>query len=307
MSDKANASGISFFQKGGKGMLFLICVLLASIIWVVNALSKTYITEINYSLTAPLASGKDDIPVKVKLSGQGFDLIYIYLRINKNKYPFSTFNTSVNCIEFTDSLLGDLRKSISLMDVKPALITGSVTANQKMKRLPVKSKIETHFASRYGSSVSLLVNPDSVDIAGPASVLDSLRYIETESLRISNLDQSLFRSVGLITPHPSCWLQKDRIWIYIPAEEYTEAIVQVPVTHPDTRQKTRLIPERVSVICLVPVSRYKSISPSQFKVEIKGSREISKEKVALTITKQPGYVKNVRTEPRIVSILLFDK
>ncbi len=307
MSDKANEPGISFFQKGGKGMLFLFCVLLASIIWVVNALSKTYVTEIGYSLTAPLVSGKDDIPVKVKLSGQGFDLVYIYLRINKNKYPFSTFNASVNCIDFTDSLLGDLHKSISLIDVKPALITGSVSANQKMKRLPVKSKIETHFAPRYGASVSLLIKPDSVDIAGPASVLDTLRFIETESLIISNLDQSLFRSVGLNTPNPSCWLQKDRIWIYIPVEEYTEAIVQVPVTHQDIRNKTRLIPEKVAVICLVPVSRYKTISASQFKAEIKPGQTFTKEKVALAVTKKPSFVKNVRTEPRMVSILLFDK
>ncbi|MEP7263195.1 MAG: hypothetical protein ABI772_01790 [Bacteroidota bacterium] len=307
MSEKAGSTDFTFFKRGGKGMLFLFCVLLASGIWVVNALGKTYTTEFSYSLTAPVASGKDDVPVIVTLRGQGFMLMQIYFRINDNKYPFSTFSNSVNCIEFTDSLMGDLRNEVTLTEVKPAIITGSVNTGQKMKKLPVKSRVELQYAPMYSNAVPVLLKPDSVEIAGPAAILDTLHYIYTEKITESNLDKPLFRSIGLQVPHSSCWLKNDRIWLYVAVEEFTEATIQVPISIEDQKERIQLIPEKVAVKCLVPLSRYNDISASQFTVEITRGEPLTHEKVTLSVTRRPAFVKQIRTEPHFVSILIFDK
>lgn len=307
MSEKAGSTDFTFFKRGGKGMLFLFCVLLASGIWVVNALGKTYTTDFSYSLTAPVASGKDDVPVRVTLKGQGFTLMQVYFKIEDNKYPFSTFSNTVNCIEFTDSLLGDLRNDVTLMEVKPAVLAGSVNTGQKMKKLPVKSRVDLQYAPMYSNAVPVLFKPDSVEIAGPASVLDTLRYIYTEKITETNLDKPLFRSIGLQVPHSSCWLKNDRIWLYAAVEEFTEVTVQVPVSLEEQRERIQLIPEKVAVKCIVPLSRYNDISASQFTVEIARGEALTHEKVALAVTRKPAFVKQVKTEPHLVSILIFDK
>lgn len=299
------STGFTLFRKGGKGMLFLISFLIASVIWFVNALSKTYVTDLDYSLVSPAGSGKEDIPVQFTIKGQGFTLLRLHMRINGNTYPLSTFSRSLNCIEFTDSLLGDQRKSVSLANVKPATLTGAISSGHKLKKVPVKNNVVFSYAQRYGSSVGVLIKPDSVEVAGPASILDTLKYINTESQILNDLQSSLFRSVSLKTPAENCWLQQDKIWMYIPVEEFTEASFRVPVK--TTNNKVRLIPEIVTLKCLVPLSRYSSLNSSQFRVEVAGSENTSSEKVKLRVSRKPSFVRNVKTEPNFVSILIFDK
>lgn len=287
-------------------MLFIFCFLLASAIWVVNALSKTYVTEINYSLTSPAASGKDNIPVKVTLRGQGFTLWRIHMRLNNNEYPFSTFNPAMSCIEFTDSLLGKLRNDVSLVDVKPAVLKGTVSKGQITKMVAITKRIQVSYAQRFGSSIGILTRPDSVEIAGPVSILDTLKSVYTEQVKTENLKAPLFRSVAITSPSSECWLKQDRIWIYIPVEEYTEVAFEIPVTYNSSEEKTQIIPEVVKLFCQVPVSRYKKVHASLFKIT-PVTDELMNGKATLKVIKHPSFVKNIRTEPRYVTLLEFSK
>lgn len=299
-------SGFTFFRKGGKGMLFLICFFIASVIWFLNALSKTYVADINYALVSPAASGKDDVPVKVIMRGQGFTLLKVYMKIHNSSYPFSTFHSSMNCIEFTDSLLGDYRNAISLVDVKPAVLTGSANLKQVTKKLPVKSKVTVSFAPQFGAIVQPLLKPDSVNVAGPAEVLSKLTHIETEDLTLQQVKNPVFRSVALKVPSASCWLQQDRVWLYVPVEEFTEATLSVQVKAPDLPNRIQLIPAKVTLKCLVPVNRFQSLTASQFTVGVVAGPLTDKEKVAVAVMRWPTYVKNIRTSPQEISLLIFE-
>jgi hypothetical protein len=307
MAEQTGKTELKFFRKGGKGMLFLFCFLVASVIWIVNALSKTYVTDLKYTVVVSSDKDREAIPVKATLKGQGFALMQVLWKINNAKYPVSAFHNSINCIQLTDSLLGKFRSEISLVNVEPAMLSGKGNPGQKIKKVPVISRINVSFAPQYGSVIPLLLKPVMVEVAGPSSVIDTLKAVYTEEISIADVNDPVFRSVALKNPTSDCWVQPSRVWIYIPSEEFTEATIKIPVLVKNDEQSIKIIPEHVTLKCMVPLKHYNSISPSQFKVELSGNVSNGQEKMSVRVIKKPSFAKNIRTDPAVVSVLILDK
>jgi hypothetical protein len=307
MPEQSRKAEFTFFRKGGKGMLFLFCFLVAAIIWVVNALSKTYVTELTYTVITTSGKEKATTPVKATLKGQGFALMRALWKLNNNKYPVSGFHSAINCIQLTDSLLGKFRNDISLMNVEPAMLAGRTESGKKTKKVPVKSRINASFAPQYGSVIPMLIKPEMAEVTGPAFLIDTLKAVYSEELTLPSLTLPLFRSVLLKSPSVDCWVQPAKVWIYIPVEEFTEATLKIPLSQRNNEENVKFIPEVVTVKCLVPLNRYNSISPSQFRVELSGPSAEGEEKTTVFVSRKPSFAKNIRIEPAAVSVLIFDK
>jgi YbbR domain-containing protein len=289
-------------RPGGQGMVFLICFLIAAIIWIVNALSKSYTTTYKYTVTINAASQKAE-EVRVALRGSGFSLLRLYYRMNNNAFEKYTAH-QLSSLELTDSIIGDLKSNVQVLRSEPPVLSGILAEGHISKKIPVRGKIDITYANQFGSILPVMFKPDSITITGPSAVVDSTSYIETVHLKVTALSAPLFRSVSLHQPSPNVLLSHSRVWMYVKTEQFTEQKLDVPVTVYSDRSKA--FPDKVTLSFQVPLSRYNEVKPSQFKAEVRHQTESSPGKYPVKLVRKPYYARNLTIIPEEVALLIFE-
>lgn len=175
---------------------------------------------------------------------------------------------------------------------------------KEVKTVKVASNIELSFSVGYSALEELNMEPDSVKVSGPASVLDTLNEIRTLPLKINNISKDIKGKVKLDNEGlDNVTFFQDEVNFSLRTDKFTEGKVEIPIelTNMPEGYNVVIFPKEVMVYYQVSLQDFDKIKPTSFKVVVDFRNTLPEEGYLLAqVTQKPALVNNVRlSEKRI--------
>ena len=303
-------------------LIFLFFLALSGIFWLVMTLNEDYEREIYVPVllsgvpkNAVITSEMDDT-LRVTVRDKGFVLAsYVYGEgIRPIVVGFNAFaNTSkgkgtVPFSELQRQLSQRLAVSTKIVSIKLDKLEFFFNYGLT-KRVPVRLAGSVVPGKSYYLSQTKFW-PEMVTIYASKQLLDSVKYVSTEYLKITNFEDTIIRDVPLakikgVKSVP----QTVRIGLY--PDVLTEETIEVPVkavNMPDDKL-LRTFPGKVVVKFTVGAGMVRNLTPEQFSVvadynELSGN---ASDKCTIHLLKSPQAVRNAKLETDQVDYLIEKK
>lgn len=127
--------------------------------------------------------------VSLKIKAKGWQLLSLKLN-SDNQFLISADNDSgLKKIDPFNEINENtwISSGISILEITPRNISYSVD-KIKFKKIKVKPISNITFTKGFGLATPIRVYPDSVIVAGPDKILDTLKFVETNLVELSSLD-----------------------------------------------------------------------------------------------------------------------
>ncbi len=272
-----------------KTSVFVICLLLASGFWLLNALTKTYM--INVAVPLKYHSLPEDrivinaLPplLSITIEGDGFSLIGLnekedfdtqYVNIRSGKWIDDTGRASgfISTQAIKETITRDYSGQIKVLDV--AIDSIYIATDQlEKKELPVQARLHNQVPEGKVFVDLPKVSPSSVLVFGPAEVLKNLNEIALDSIQLKDKSGAQYFNLPLRLPHPLLNSEQKKIELEFQLEELTEATINVPihvVQNVDSIEVS-IFPTSTEVKCKVGLTRFDQLSSADFKAIVKAS------------------------------------
>jgi hypothetical protein len=310
-----------------KFSVFLLCLLLSVFMWLFIKLTRDYTVDFhfaieyrNYPKNLVLTEAPDSL-LSVGVNAKGFELIsarYLHgsrhllvdfrdVRIRHNQAGyFSRIATS----RLMQQISQQLPAARTIAYVSPDTLTLRYT-DAVHRKIAVKLNLKAGFRKQYQLYDRVRIKPDSVYVTASRAVLDTLRFIETEQITKSNLDENQHFKSSLILPLKTgqMRLSSDTIEVLIPVEKYTEATISVPVipVQSSTNLQVKTFPDKCIITCLVPLKDFMSVDADLFSVvvSIDPKNIPNSNKLRLELIKSPARVKVLKMVPEEVEFIIL--
>lgn len=270
-----------FSQMNKEFLIFLFFLFLSGMFWLMMTLNETYEQEICVPVklagqpTNVVVTSEPDDTLKVTVRDKGYALAY-YLygdRISPLVIPFAAYANKqtgkgvVAAADLQKLVSQKLAASSKITAIKPDRLDFYFNYGQS-KVVPVRLAGSVSPAKTFYLARSRVV-PDSVVIYADRHLLDSIRYVTTEPLRIVNFSDTVVRKVSLARIRGVKMVPAEvRVALY--PDVLTEESMEVPVkaiNMPDGKV-LRTFPSKVKVRFTVGVSMFRNVRPEQFAVVV---------------------------------------
>lgn len=313
-----------YFKNDKRVAAFVVCVAIASGFWFLNALSKSY----TVNMTIPVAYSNlpnnktltnklpDHFDLRIKAFG------FTILR-NKANFLFMPFDFNVNEMtnnqmmgtrqnkfdfparQFVPDLSYQLSNEIEILNISPDTLH-FIFGKLGQKRVKVQPMVTLNLKKQYQISGKMQTSPDSVVVNGPQSILDTLKFITTESKKFNAVERLVNTEAALHTIKET-YFEIQKVTVKIPVEEYTEAQLSIPVhlTNQPENLNIKLFPSKVKVAFQVGLSRFQEIKPEDFKFSVSYT-DIAEGKQRLKIISEstPAFLYELKITPEEIEYLI---
>lgn len=303
-------------------LTFFFFLVLSTIFWLITALNETYEREIGvpaYLVNIPknvvVTSDMEDT-VRVTVRDKGFALLaYTYgegIRpINVNFQSAITRQSGYGVVssqELMKMINQRFSGSSKIVQVKPDRL--DFHYNYGLSR-QVSVKMSGHVVP--GKSFYLARTrfwPEKVTVYGSKQALDSLRFVKTVPINITNFNDTVLRTVALETIK-GVKIVPNTVRIGLYPDILTEENIEVPITaiNMPEGKVLRTFPQRVTVNFIVGASMFRSISPEQFAVVVDYNEIIDhpSDKCSIHLRETPQGVRNARLKMTQVDYLIEEQ
>lgn len=303
-------------------LTFFFFLVLSTIFWLMTALNETYEREIGvpaYLVNIPknvvVTSDMEDT-VRVTVRDKGFALLaYTYgegIRpINVNFQSAITRQSGYGVVssqELMKMVNQRFSGSSKIVQVKPDRL--DFHYNYGLSR-QVSVKMSGHVVP--GKSFYLARTrfwPEKVTVYGSKQALDSLRFVKTVPINITNFNDTVLRTVALETIK-GVKIVPNTVRIGLYPDILTEENIEVPITAVNMPEGKvlRTFPQRVTVNFIVGASMFRSISPEQFAVVVDYNEIIDhpSDKCSIHLRETPQGVRNARLKMTQVDYLIEEQ
>lgn len=295
-------------------MLFL---LLSGSIWLAVSLNEYYEREVAIPVsisgvpeTVAFDGGVDDT-IRVTIRDKGFVFLYYFRNAKTGQIPidFATYSRNnghliVSNSELRREIASHLEGTSKISSIKPEKL--DLTFSQCISKVvPVRLAGTVQPAENYYLAQTV-INPAKVTIFLSRTMADSVKFVSTEPLNITNLIDTTEVEVDLM-PIKGVNMSKRKAKVRLFADILTEEEVEVPITATNVPDgvSLRFFPSRVKVKFVSGVSLCKTIEPSQFVVEA-DYRNITpgSDKCSITVSQKPHGVVKANTTVAEVDYLI---
>jgi len=138
------------------------------------------------------------------------------------------------------------------------------------KIIPVKLKSELSFENGYDVIDSLTISPKEIKLIGPKSLLDSIQFISTEPLVLTDLKTSTKANVKLDLNlySPQITTSTKTIEVEIKVDKFTEGTLKIPIVliNKPTDKTITYFPKKTSVKFYTTLKHFNSVLETDFKI-----------------------------------------
>ncbi len=316
-------------KEDNRPLIFISCLLIATVLWFVNVLGKTFETEVsmpihyvnlpkNKVLLNPPPSS-----LSVRLEAHGFTLLRNRLKltfypINFNLKAFITYAEDnipgmhnrypLESNRFLSYVAKQIGPEITVLDLTPDTLFFEFDDIVEMKK-PVKADLQLFFAKQFFLYDSIRYHPDSVRVKGPKSILDTLSYVYTSPKRFKKLNQTIKRNIDLVAD-PQLELNPKRISVTIPVSVYSEYNGKSPISILNLPDSVNVVtfPGNIQVSCQVAVPNYGNIDPASFLFTVDYLQSLTGEPtLKVNLIHAPGFIQNLKFTPNEVEYIIERK
>ena len=311
----------------GRIVIFLICIVIATLFWFLNALNKEYTVDLifpvrytNLPQNKVLANNPPDQFV-LKVNSYGFTILrhklsmaFSPLIFNVNEFTGGRMETSPNSKfsiatrQFIKRFSGQVSNELEIVEIQPDTLYFEFDRIVQ-KKVKVKTAITYTLKRQFYPSGEITTEPDSVLVSGPESIMDTLACIRTKFQTYKDLDKDIQRNVQL-EQYDKLILDTKRVVLKIPMEEFTQKQLMVPihVTGVPDNVSVKLFPDKVKVNFMVGLSHFNEITDKEFELAVTYSDiENKKQMLDVTVRSQPQHVLSVSINPARVEYLIEKK
>jgi YbbR domain-containing protein len=178
------------------------------------------------------------------------------------------------------------------------------------KTVDVLANFKYSFAKQYFAYDSVKLDPARVTISGLASVIDTIKSLQTESTRFDGLSGTFASEIKLFNPLPGMLtIDPPSVGITIPVEKYTESEIFIPVSIKNNSSNVRIkiFPDKVRVVYLVALKDFRRVSADMFSASI-SLGEINKTtdtKLPVRINAYPSFARIKKIDPPELEYLIL--
>ena len=304
-----------------KFLTFLFFLLISALLWFLIKLSKEYTTQTVFTVVytqAPVNKWVSSSDQKVNLSfvADGF----VTLRHNLIRQPNRVVEISLEEVPYR--LEGGNTYSYGSQYVAERVAdwlgvpAGNVTMNDdkqyfnmedlQQKELPVQVPLDVTTQRQYYLYGHPIVEPATLTVYGPKSVLDTVEVLHTEPFVATGANADITRPLAVDYYGGVIQAAEQTVQVTVRVEQYTETQVEVPVTVADSLQ-VRFFPETMKVRCLVPIRDFASLSPAAFVVLADTAQlHLRQPLLDIRLVQVPEHVQVIKTEPEQVEYLIVN-
>lgn len=304
---------------------YLICVVIATILWFLNTLNKDYTAVISYPVKyVNMPKGKhlvSELPstVALEVRAKGFALLghsvstsFLPITFNVNTYSNhllekdDVFEYTLNTNEIKDKISNQLNTDIKLLDITPVTIEFKF-APSVSKKIAIRPSVVYTLKRQYILN-KITATPDSIVVSGPTLIIDTLRYVPTKSVNLKELGKSVAREVELAGVR-GCTYDETQVKLDLQVEQFTEAkktIALKAINVPDSLY-LRLFPDNINITYDVGLSNYEKISNEDFTFYVDYKQTVLSSYLDVKTGKIPAYIKNLVYTPQKVEYIIERK
>lgn len=304
-------------------VVFAICLVIATVLWFLNALSKEYTTSISHPVQyVDLPRNKfiiNNPPEKLnlKISAHGFALLrykmgtsFSPLTINVTELTEQTPQVTggffiISSDNLKSEISAQLAPELHLASISPGVFTIAFDSLE-VKQVPVAPAVEFHFKPRFGLSSEILFTPSRVTISGPQTAIDATDTIFTITKAFKNLESSFSQEIPLVIPQQLI-VEPGSVRMSVDIDEFTEKNMRIPVwvdNQPDDA-KIRLFPNEVEVSFKVALSRYALIKTEDIALSVSWDDILqNQQQLQVNVIKLPQGVNSLKITPAHVEFLI---
>tara|TARA_R110000868_G_scaffold392596_1_gene663266 strand:+ start:850 stop:1815 length:966 start_codon:yes stop_codon:yes gene_type:complete len=306
--------------KKRKVKVFLVFLLCASLAWLINKLSLTYTSNTTFQveyINVPeeflLANTpKDEIQVRLQAAGfqfLGYELKPKHIQLDVSKVMYKDDSYYLTSDQIRIQLESQLNNYSTLTDFESDAIYFDFTSLES-KIVPVKALVELTFATNHILEGDIKVKPDSIQISGPKSQIDSISHIRTVLLKENNLNSSFSNEIALQLPEQlkGTTFSSQNVVVSGNVVKFSEQVIKVPVhvINLPENVRVRTFPEIVEVRCQGTLEHLKELEIEDFSVEADYAK-VSKEtenRLTVKLVKYPITLNNAVISTNEVEFIL---
>lgn len=291
-------------------------MLAAALLWLFISLSQTYTTEV--SIPVVFTNLPDDkallqpLPNKMDMfvRSQGAYLVWYFtlknmrLQIDYRQQPASR---SIPAINYLRTLQQQMPR-IEITDIKPDTIYFKFDKkSEKLAPVKIRYNITTNPAF---DLKTVAANPDTILVVGPASVVDTIKYWQTEQITYRDIKQTYEGVIALTKPPmPTLTISANAVKYKVTVEEFTEKTLSIPIEKLNVppRASVFIYPQNANVIFQVGISEFDQIEPYYFKIaaDFNGINLQTDKGVPLKLIEKPINVRNIRISPKMAEFMIM--
>jgi len=307
---------MKIYSSQGKFNVFLIFLILAISTSLVSKLTSTYDKNIVFKLTVTdipedkVIYEKSHDSVELKVRGFGFSLAKYYFKTPELKISAKKLKELNNSFlweqkqDFTDIKL-NFDSSIELLTIfedSIILYFDQYISERKF----IKTNISINYESGFDSFKTPLITNDSVTILGPKDIIRKIDYVDTEFVKLNNVNSDIQINLSLLKPaFDNLSIDLSMIEYKLEVDQYTEEIVTVPVNILSNENiKYNYYPKELSVKYFISIDDYKKTTPIDFRIEC----VLDKNQSTLIpyLTKKPDFIKNARLSSNQIQLIILE-
>jgi hypothetical protein len=315
-------------KKDNRPVIFLLCVVVSSILWLVSVLGKSYEVEVGIPIRYTNLP-KDKVlvnepphKINVMLKSYGFTLLRHKIQLTINPINFNvkqfTLNMmddvnrnefSLNLNQYLPQISKQVSSEVTLLKISPEIINFKFDQIVSAKK-KVKHNFKLEFDTHYFLSDSISFDPDSITVSGPKSIIDSICCVETRQLVFNNINATVNKKNIKLQEIEQVQFDRKKIATNIPVSLYTEYNAEISIEKINVPDSVNMIilPPKVKVKCLVPVEKYANINNTSFIFSVNFEQLNSQsKKYTVNAVRVPQYIKSLNYTPLEVDYLLQKK
>jgi len=301
---------------------FLIFLIFATVFWFLIKLEEEFTTEIEYPIRfANLPEDKvlvGELPesFNLKITAHGFKLMkykfsnaVIPFTIDFNDYPLKLSRNSSAFFILTEDVRKNIEKQlsneVSVQKINPDSLLFDFD-ERSYKLVPVVGRYKIHLAQQYMFEGKPQLTPDSVEVSGAFSLLDTLQAVYTEPKVFTEVNQELDKELKLQSLK-QLDLAQNQVRLTAQVVQFTEASVRLPIETRNVPDSLRLITFRKDAVvrCRVSFENYPKIISALFEVVVDyNDIRDHPQQLPLYVRKAPEYTRSIRIEPQAVDYLI---
>lgn len=300
---------------------FILFFLLSVVFWFMTKLSKEYEGTIKFPVIY------NNLPDNKLLQENPLDFIDIHVRASGFKLISSKISPKkleIDASNLYSKSLTDYYLLISQqkLGIQKQMITGieidhfikdSIAFNLgvlKVKKIPVKLVSDLTFANGYELNEAIHIEPDSIEIKGPESILDTISFVSTTLFQKKQLNSSIKEVISIekFSRESNIRTVQQKVEISASVEEFTEGEVEVPVNLLNSPNNTSIstFPKLVKITYKVALSNFNKVSSSAFLIECdyNMSKVNNLPYLIPKLVENSSLVRNVRISPMKIDFII---
>jgi hypothetical protein len=325
-SAKPTKTGRKEHRSHPRLIVFLVCLVISILMWLFIELMKDYTDEVRYNVTfinSPkdlILTNSDGNAISIGMKAQGFELLAAKysrkhpeliidlstLKIRPSAEGYTAYLPSARIVE---QLGNQIRFNKEITYIKPDTLFFRFSKIFS-RQVPVKLNMDYTLNGQYDVTDSIWYKPQFITVSSIKSIIDTLSFVSTEEIILSLLDSSVNMKVPINKGYRASLMKfsTDSVTVRLNVEKVTEAEFTIPVSISGNKENVKIFPDKVEIVCRIPLSAYTRISASDFSAEVEFlPSSIHEKKLKVNLVRIPGKVRVLKINPAEVEYIIISK